>query len=123
MFHRRGDDMAAGAPLGFRPTEHGEVVGFGPAGGKNQLFRPAADQTGYLLPGGVQFSFRRRAEGMEGGGVAVAGGHHFHRFFRGLQTNRGGGAVVEISDSQKNFLPFLQSALPVKQATPALLYR
>jgi hypothetical protein len=54
--------------------EHGaknrEVVRFGPAAGKHQLFGFAAEQSSHLTPGSFQMLFRYLAILVNAGGVA-----------------------------------------------------
>ena len=56
-----GDDMARADGGAHHPHDR-EVVGFGAAGGENQLFGIAPDQRGYLPARGFETLFRKLAE-------------------------------------------------------------
>ena len=92
-----GCDRVAAPPLARGPAaQNCQVVCFGAAGGEDQRVRRATQQLGDRPPGRRQFLLRCKADGVQGGRVAVAAGHHFIRLVGRLFADGGGGAVVQI---------------------------
>ena len=96
MLHGGRDRVIPCPPPRRRAAEDGEIIGLCPPRGEKHCFGGHAQQGSHRPPRSVQLPLGFEAGGVQGGGIAVAGGHHIKGLVRRLPANGGGGAVVQI---------------------------
>ena len=113
VLHGGGDDVLPLVPPQMNRQLHRPVVPLGPAGGKIQLLRPAAQRLRHRRPVLRHRLGRLGPQGIQGGGVAIRHRHGLHRRLRRLRQDPCGGRVVKIDHIHKRPLFTQKSCLIV----------
>ena len=91
-----GDDVAAGVLAGLGRAADGEVVGFGAAGGEDDLAGLAFEQVGDGLAGVVEQGAGTLRFLVDAAGIAPAVAQDGRHRVEDAGVERGGGGVVEV---------------------------